>query len=141
MHVAGYIHLGGLRTALYNHLFAKSKNGTSILRIEDTDQTRIVEGATANIIEDLKWCGIHYDEGPYYQSERKKLYQEHAKLLIEYGQAYYCFCSEKRLDLLRKELIKSGQIVRYDNKCKKLSKEDVDARLRNNEFHCIRLKV
>ncbi|KAL0281081.1 UNVERIFIED_CONTAM: hypothetical protein PYX00_002180 [Menopon gallinae] len=137
----GHVHLGSLRTALYNHLFAKSKNGTSIIRIEDTDRTRRIEGIEDQIINDLKWCGIHYDEGPYFQSERKKIYEEHGKLLVEYGEAYYCFCSNRRLALLRKETAKSGEVPKYDNRCRYLSKEDVEARLKNNEECCIRFKL
>ena len=101
----GFMHLGGLRTALYCYLYAKKQGGDFILRIEDTDQERFVEGAIDVIYSSLKESGIHYDEGPdkggdygpYVQSERKSIYLEYAKKLVELGGAYYCFCSKERL--------------------------------------------
>ncbi len=107
----GYLHVGGLRTALYNYLFAKKHGGKFILRIEDTDQTRKVEGAVQNLIDTLKWAGVEYDEGPgrdgdfgpYIQSQRLELYRHHAGQLIDTGKAYYCFCSPERLDEIRKK--------------------------------------
>jgi glutamyl-tRNA synthetase len=122
----GFLHLGGLRTALFNYLFAKSKNGKFIIRIEDTDQSRLVEGATEQLIEDLEWVGIRADEsplisgnyGPYIQSQRLDIYQKYINKLLESNNAYHCFCSERRLELLRKEAIKTGQIPKYDNRCR-----------------------
>ena len=107
----GPLHIGGLRTALFNYLFAKSKGGKFILRIEDTDQTRFVEGAESYILESLKWCGILPDEGvgingeygPYRQSERKDIYKEFALQLVASGKAYYAFDTPEELDVLRKE--------------------------------------
>ena len=95
----GPLHIGGVRTALYNYLFAKKNNGTFILRIEDTDQTRFVEGAEEYIMESLEWCGIRVDEGireggdfsPYRQSDRKAIYRQYADILVEKGDAYYAF--------------------------------------------------
>jgi glutamyl-tRNA synthetase len=95
----GPLHIGGVRTALYNYLFAKKNNGVFILRIEDTDQTRFVPGAEEYIVEALEWCGIRFDEGiqtggkfaPYRQSERKEIYKKYAEILIEKGLAYYAF--------------------------------------------------
>ena len=104
----GFMHLGGLRTALYAYLYAKHNGGDFILRIEDTDQQRYVEGAVELIYSSLKESGLIYDEGPdvggnygpYVQSERKEIYHEYAKKLIELGGAYYCFCSKERLESL-----------------------------------------
>jgi glutamyl/glutaminyl-tRNA synthetase len=97
----GYLHVGGLRTALYNYLFAKRNNGKFILRIEDTDRNRYVEGAVEKLISSLKWAGLEYDEGPdvggdygpYMQSQRLDIYMKYAKELIDNGNAYYCFCT------------------------------------------------
>ena len=103
----GYLHVGGLRTALYNYLFAKKTGGTFLLRIEDTDRKRYVEGAIESLISSLKWCGLEYDEGPgkegavgpYLQSERLDTYKHYSLQLIEKGSAYYCFCGSERLDI------------------------------------------
>jgi len=113
----GFVHIGGLRTALYNFLFAKKHGGTFILRIEDTDQSRFVEGATENLISVLEWAGLTADEGPkqggpfgpYFQSQRTKIYQEYAQQLLDKGQAYYAFDTPEELDAKRAELRKSGQ--------------------------------
>ncbi|EFK39695.1 glutamate--tRNA ligase [Peptoniphilus sp. oral taxon 836 str. F0141] len=114
----GFLHIGGLRTALYNYLFARNNGGKFILRIEDTDRTRFVQGAIENLIDSLKWAGITYDEGvfvedgkivqkgeygPYIQSQRLDIYKKYVDQLIENGYAYYCFCSKDRLDHLREE--------------------------------------
>lgn len=125
--VVGFLHLGGLRTALFNYLFAKAKNGKFILRIEDTDRTRLVEGATQQLCKDLEWTGLIPDEGPlgyggdygpYIQSERLDIYEKYINRLLENGHAYHCFCSDRRLDLLKKEAIKSREIPKYDNRCR-----------------------
>ena len=107
----GPLHIGGVRTALYNYLFARKNNGTFILRIEDTDQTRFVEGAEEYIMESLEWCGIIVDEGireggnygPYRQSDRKDIYRQYADILIDKGDAYYAFDTPEKLETLRKE--------------------------------------
>ncbi|KYN03959.1 PREDICTED: probable glutamate--tRNA ligase, mitochondrial [Cyphomyrmex costatus] len=145
----GHLHLGGLRTALYNYLFARSNNGAFILRIEDTDQTRTISGAIEKIQDDLLWAGIISDEdptrggpvGPYVQSSRLELYKEQVLKLLNNGSAYYCFCTEKRLDLLRKEAMKCGQIPKYDNRCRHLTKDEVKEMLRKNLAYCIRFKL
>ncbi|XP_023934306.2 probable glutamate--tRNA ligase, mitochondrial [Bicyclus anynana] len=145
----GYLHLGGLRTALYNYLYTKSRGGVFILRIEDTDQTRKVEGSVEALINDLQWAGIEYDEGPgkdgkygpYVQSERLNIYQEHINKLLDNNSAYKCFCSERRLNLLRRDAVKHQRLPKYDNKCRSLSKEDVDAKIRAGTPHCIRFKL
>ncbi|KOC63949.1 putative glutamate--tRNA ligase, mitochondrial [Habropoda laboriosa] len=145
----GFLHVGSLRTALYNYLFARANNGAFILRIEDTDQTRCVPGAIDKIQNDLLWSGIIPDEdpirggpvGPYVQSKRLEIYKEKVLKLINNGSAYYCFCTENRLQLLRKEAIKSGQVPKYDNRCRHLSNDDIKAKLDKGHPSCIRFKL
>jgi len=152
----GYLHIGGLRTALYNYLFAKHNKGKFILRIEDTDRTRYVEGAIENLIESLNWAGIEYDEGvfledgklvqkgdygPYIQSERLDIYKKYVDELIEKGDAYYCFCSKERLDSVREEQKTKGLIPRYDGFCRNLSLEEAQKRIENGEEYVVRLKL
>ncbi|MCE1165613.1 MAG: glutamate--tRNA ligase [Bacteroidetes bacterium] len=146
----GYVHIGNLRTALYNYLFAKSKGGKFILRIEDTDQTRKVEGAVENIISILKWAGLDYDEGPmkggsdgpYYQSERLAIYSEHCGYLLEKKKAYYCFCTAERLTALREEQQKQKlPQTKYDKHCLHLSEDEVKKNLDAGMPHVIRLNV
>lgn len=141
----GYLHIGGLRTALYGYLFAKKNGGDFILRIEDTDTTRYVDGSVQIIYDTLRDSGIMYDEGPdvggdygpYVQSERKAIYTEYAKKLVELGGAYYCFCTPERVASLKDE---EGN-VRYDKHCLKLSKEEVDKKLAAGEPYVIRQNV
>ncbi len=133
----GFMHLGGLRTALYGYLFAKKMGGDFILRIEDTDQERYVEGATEVIYDTLRGCGINWDEGPdvggdygpYIQSQRKDIYLPYAKQLVESGHAYYCFCTKEELDQRRAEAEARGEVFKYDKHCLHLSKEEVQAKL------------
>ncbi len=146
----GYLHVGGLRTALYNYLFAKRNNGQFILRIEDTDRNRYVEGAVENLITSLKWCGLNFDEGPdtggnygpYMQSQRLEIYKKHADELIQKGYAYYCFCTQERLEALREEQqkLKLPQ-AKYDKHCLNLSKEEIEKKLNENIPYVIRLNV
>ena len=146
----GYVHIGNLRTALYNYLFARHNNGKFILRIEDTDQTRKVEGAVENIIATLKWAGLDYDEGPYkggefepyFQSKRLDIYQEHSELLIKNKKAYYCFCTAERLNTLREEQkkLKLPQ-TKYDKHCIQLSEEEINNNLSSGITHVVRLNV
>ena len=141
----GYMHIGNLRTALYSYLIAKHENGTFILRIEDTDRERLVEGATDVIIDTLRVTGLRYDEGPgvggengpYVQSERKDIYLRYAKELVERGAAYYCFCSKERLESLHEEDGVGG----YDRHCRNLSKEEVEANLKAGIPYVIRQKI
>ncbi len=145
----GYLHVGGLRTALYNYLFAKKNNGTFILRIEDTDRTRLVEGAVENLITTLKWAGLDYDEGPgkdggvgpYVQSERLDIYKKYTDELIQQKKAYYCFCTSDRLKQLRDDQQKTGLQSKYDKHCLHLTENEISEKLNNNEPYVIRLNV
>ncbi|MDO9391578.1 MAG: glutamate--tRNA ligase [bacterium] len=145
----GYMHIGGLRTALYAYLLAKQSNGQFILRIEDTDQERYVDGAVEVIYRTLKMAGLHYDEGPdiggafgpYVQSQRKALYLEQAQKLVELGGAYYCFCSQERLDKLRKEAEDRKEIFKYDGLCKKLTPDEIKKRIANGDPYIIRQNI
>jgi len=133
----GFMHLGNIRTALFNYLFAKQRNGTFVLRIEDTDQARNVEEASLQIINDLKWLGLSYDEGPivggphapYLQSERTKIYQQHLDDLIANKKVYRCFCSPERLEKMRKEQISKDEPPRYDRVCLHLSGDAIKEKL------------
>lgn len=145
----GYMHIGNLRTALYTYLIAKRNGGKFILRIEDTDQERYVEDAVEVIFNTLRLVGLNPDEGPgiggdcgpYVQSQRKEIYQEYAKKLVELGGAYYCFCSKERLDALREEAQKNNETFEYDGCCKRLSKEEVEEKLRSGVKYVIRQRI
>ncbi len=146
----GYLHVGGLRTALYNYLFAKKNNGTFVLRIEDTDRNRFVEGAVENLISALKWAGLEFDEGPeiggdfgpYMQSKRLDIYKKYADELIEKGRAYYCFCTPERLQTLRAEQERQKlPQAKYDKHCLNLSKDEVDKNLAAGIPKVVRLNV
>ena len=114
----GYLHIGGARTALFNWLFAKQRQGTFILRIEDTDVERSIQDAVDTILESLRWLQIDWEEGPYFQSQRMERYQEAIKYLIKKGQAYPCYCSKERLIKLRNTQLKNKQKPRYDGFCR-----------------------
>lgn len=141
----GFMHIGNLRTGLYAYLFARKNNGKFILRIEDTDQERKVDGAIEMVYRTLATAGITYDEGPdkdggvgpYIQTERMAIYKEYAKKLVELGGAYYCFCDKERLESLQGE----GGVHTYDKHCRNLSKEEVERRLAAGESYVIRQKV
>ena len=145
----GFMHIGNLRSALYEYLVAKSQNGKFILRIEDTDQKREVEGAVQVIYDTLKVCNMHIDEGPqeggnfgpYTQSERVDLYKKYAQELVDKGEAYYCFCTEERLEKLREEADIRKVAFMYDGHCLKLSKEEIEEKLKNGEPYVIRQKM
>ena len=133
----GFMHLGGVRTALYAYLFAKKNHGKFILRIEDTDQERYVEGATDVIYDTLRACGLNWDEGPdiggpcgpYIQSERKDTYLPYAKQLVRSGHAYYCFCTKDEIDERRAKVEAAGGTWKYDKHCLHLSPEEVEEKL------------
>lgn len=141
----GYLHIGGLRTALYGFLYAKKQGGDFILRIEDTDLARYVEGSVQIIYDTLRDSGIMYDEGPdvggnygpYIQTERKDIYTKYAKELIEKGGAYYCFCTPERINGLKDE---DGN-MRYDKHCLNLSKEEIEENLKNGVPYVIRQNI
>ena len=141
----GYLHIGGLRTALYGYLYSKRHGGDFVLRIEDTDTARYVDGSVEIIYNTMRDSGIMYDEGPdvggdfgpYIQSERRDIYLEYAKKLVELGGAYYCFCTPERIASLKDE---EGN-VRYDKHCLKLSKEEIEARISAGEQYVIRQNV
>jgi nondiscriminating glutamyl-tRNA synthetase len=129
----GLLHIGNARTALFNFLFARRNQGVLVLRIEDTDLERSTEPSVGRIIEDLKWLGISWDEGPdrdgpagpYRQSQRISIYREFADRLSQEGKSYKCFCSEERLEKLRKEQLSRGKMPRYDGRCRSLSAEEI----------------
>ncbi len=153
----GPLHIGGVRTALYNYLFAKKKQGTLILRIEDTDQNRFVAGAEKYIVESLAWCGLEFDESPekggpyapYRQSERSEIYKTYIKLLLENGTAYYAFDTESELDALREEAkTKGGKTFQYDSQSRKslknsvsLPEQETAALLESGIPYVIRIKI
>ncbi len=152
----GPLHIGGVRTALFNYLFAKKYNGTFVLRIEDTDQTRYVKNAEQYIVDALKWCNIPFDEGPgnnekfgpYRQSERKELYKEYANILLEKGWAYYAFDTAEELDAHRKNHEENGKTFTYNwhnrqklNSSLALSSEEVEAKLAAGDKYVVRFKT
>ena len=114
----GFLHIGGVRTALFNWLFARQQKGVFVLRIEDTDQSRSTDESIQAIIEGMKWVGLDWDEGPYRQTERIDLYRGHAMQLLEKGQAYWCVCKAEELDARRKEAEAKGLSPKYDGRCR-----------------------
>ncbi len=145
----GYLHVGGARTALYAYLFAKKQGGQFLLRIEDTDQKRFVEGARESLMKSLKWLGLEWDEGPdingphgpYVQSERTELYLKGINELIEKGHAYTCFCTQEELDEMRKRQEARHEAPMYNRKCLSLSKEEIDAKKASGMPFVIRQKI
>jgi glutamyl-tRNA synthetase len=145
----GYLHVGGARSALFNWLFAKHVGGTFILRIEDTDRSRYNEAALHDLVRDLKWLGLQWDEGPdvggpcgpYVQSERLAIYKEAAEDLIRKGWAYRCFCTSERLDALRKRQEENHLPSGYDRHCRELDPAEAEARAAAGETHVIRFRA
>jgi nondiscriminating glutamyl-tRNA synthetase len=153
----GFVHVGGLRTALYNYLFSKANGGTYLLRIEDTDQERFVEGAVENMLSSLDWAGIHHtegvllsedghvmevgDRGPYIQSERLAIYQAHIKPVLASGHAYRCFCSKERLEAVREKERQEKGTPRYDGHCRHIAIKEAEERAAAGEAYVIRLKL
>lgn len=117
----GALHIGGVRTALFNWLFARHHGGKFILRIEDTDQTRSTDESIQIILDGMKWLGLDWDEGPFRQTERMAVYREHVERLLKTGKAYYCYCTPEELETRRKEAIAAGKPPKYDRKCRSLS--------------------
>ncbi|HHU22916.1 MAG TPA: glutamate--tRNA ligase [Clostridiales bacterium] len=143
----GYMHVGNLRTALYAYLIARNTGGKFILRIEDTDQSRFIEGATEFIYSTLAQCGLKHDEGPdiggpvgpYIQTQRREIYHKYAELLIEKGGAYRCFCNKDEQNELE---VSDGQVIhKYDGRCLRLSPEEVEQKLRENVPYVVRQKI
>ncbi len=152
----GYLHIGNLRTALYDYLYAKNKGGKYILRVEDTDQSRYVDDAIEKMLESLTWSGIIHDEGvffedgklvqkgeygPYIQSERLHIYKKYIEELLEKGHAYYCFCDKERLERIREEQKEKGLMLGYDGHCRDVSREEAKKRIEAGEEYVIRLKL
>ena len=145
----GMQHIGGVRTALFNYLYARSKGGKFILRLEDTDRTRYDEKYVKNLYDTMAWLGIDWDEGgdkggeygPYVQSERFELYKKYAEELIKNGEAYYCFCDAERLERIRKIQTENKMAPGYDRNCRHLTEEEVQEKLAAGVPHVIRLKV
>ncbi len=152
----GFVHIGSLRTALYNYLFAKGQEGKYVLRIEDTDRARYVEGAIEGMIASMNWAGVRHDEGfqlengrlmeqgeygPYMQSRRLEIYQKHIKQLLHQGDAYPCFCSKERIDRIREEQKSRGETPKYDGHCRGLSQEEINRKIDDKEEYVIRLKL
>lgn len=153
----GYLHIGGLRTALYNYLFAMQQKGTFLLRIEDTDQTRLVPGAVEGLIQALAWAGVSHTEGPmlkadntleeqgafgpYVQSARLPIYKEYLERLLENDHAYTCFCTRERLEKLREEQKEQGETPKYDGHCRSIPLAEARARAAAGESHVVRMKL
>ena len=153
----GFVHIGSLRTALYNFLYARKMQGNYVLRVEDTDRTRLVEGAVEGMLSAMNWAGVNHDEGvmlsddnkvvqngdcgPYIQSERLDIYKERIKTLIDKGDAYYCFCSRSRLDRIREQQKNEGLDPKYDGHCRELSQEEIQDKLDKGEDYVIRMKL
>ncbi|MBI4999531.1 glutamate--tRNA ligase [Candidatus Gottesmanbacteria bacterium] len=143
------LHIGNVYTALINYVFAKQNKGKFIVRIEDTDRTRIVPGSEEKILDSLCWLGLAYDEGPdiggpyapYRQSERLEIYRKYAQELVKIGAAYYCFCSPKILEEMKKTQQERKEPPRYDQRCRKLNTEDIKLKIKKGEPYVIRLKV
>lgn len=147
----GTLHIGSARTALYNYLFARHVDGALVLRVEDTDTARSRREFEESILTDLKWLGLHWDEGPdaggdhgpYRQSERAQagLYQHAAERLLDSGRTYYCFCSQERLEQLKQENLDSGKMPKYDRRCAGISRDEAQSRLGAGEPATIRFRV
>ena len=145
----GLPHIGNIRTAIFDYLWSKHTGGKFVLRIEDTDRTRLTEGALDGIRDSLRWLGLDWDEGidvggpyaPYVQSERLPIYQAHAQKLIEEGKAYYCYCSRERLDALRKSQEAAKVPTGYDRRCRSISQSEIAEALAAGVKPVIRFKV
>ena len=145
----GYLHVGGLRTALYNWAFARKSGGTFLIRIEDTDRSRLVEGAVENLLSSMKWAGLEPEEGPhkagdfgpYTQSERLEIYREHVDQLLKDGLAYHCFATAEELTAMREEQKAAGQNPMYDGRYRDLDPSEAKKRVEAGERHVVRLKI
>lgn len=138
---SGSLHIGNVRTALFNWLFARKNNGKFILRIEDTDVERTFQDAYKGILEDLSWLGLDWDEGPYKQSERLEIYRKYAQEFLEKGIAYKCFCTPEELEREREEAIREGRPPRYSGRCAKLTPEEVKSLEKEERSYSIRFRI
>lgn len=137
----GSLHIGSARTAIVNYLFAKANNGTFVLRIEDTDILRSTKESIDEIINILRWLGIDWDEGPYFQSERLDIYKGFIQKLLESNEAYRCFCTQEELEEMRKDCERRGEIPRYNGKCRNLTPEEIENLLKKGKPYTVRLKM
>jgi glutamyl-tRNA synthetase len=137
----GYLHVGGARTALFNWLFARHFNGTFILRIEDTDFERSSEAMVDGILEGMRWIGLNWDEGPFFQSQRLSLYQQTAEKLVASRHAYYCFCTKEKLEQRRAQATAAGRPPMYDRRCRSIAPETAAARKSAGEAAAVRFSV
>ena len=137
----GSLHIGSARTAIVNYLFAKANNGTFVLRIEDTDILRSTKESIDEIISILRWLGIDWDEGPYFQSERLDIYKGFIQKLLESNEAYRCFCTQEELEEMRKDCERRGEIPRYNGKCRNLTPEEIENLLEKGKPYTVRLKM
>ena len=145
----GWLHVGGARTAYFNWLFARKHHGVFVLRIEDTDADRSSSASERGVVDDLRWLGLDWDEGPdvggphgpYRQSERLALYREHAEKLLAEGKAYRCFCTDAELDVRRAAALAAGRPPQYDGRCRRIAREESATRASAGEPHSIRFEV
>ena len=137
----GYLHVGGARTALFNWLFARHTGGTLILRIEDTDFERSSEEMVEGILEGMRWLGMDWDEGPFYQSRRLGLYTETAAKILAAGHAYHCFCTKEELERRRAEVTAAGRPPMYDRRCRLIARDEAERRLAAGETAALRFAV
>src|SRR3954468_20807074 len=137
----GYLHVGGARTALFNWLFARHTGGTLILRIEDTDFERSSEEMVEGILVGMRWLGLDWDEGPFYQSQRLPLYTETAEKLLASGHAYYCFCTKEELEQRRAEATAAGRPPMYDGRCRTIAPEEALRRKNAGDPRAVRFAV
>jgi len=137
----GSMHVGNARTAIFNYLFARHNNGKLILRIEDTDLERSTRENENKLLEDLKWLGVEWDEGPYRQSERINIYKNYAHKLVNEGKAFFCFCTDEELEEKRKRAEQEGRPPHYDGTCKRLTKDEIEERLKKGVSHTVRFKI
>ncbi len=136
----GFLHIGSARTALFNYLFSKKREGVFVLRIEDTDRERSEKRFEEDIKENLKWLGLEWNE-EYKQSQRSNLYEEYLKKLLEENKAYYCFCSKEELEAQKQDQISRGVAPKYSGKCAKLSEKEIEENLKKGKDYVIRFKV
>ncbi|HXP48280.1 MAG TPA: glutamate--tRNA ligase, partial [Terriglobales bacterium] len=137
----GYLHVGGARTALFNWLYARHTGGTFILRIEDTDFERSTQEMVEGILVGMRWIGLDWDEGPFFQSQRLELYRSTAARLVQSGHAYYCFCTKELLEQRRAAAPAAGQAAKDDDPCRRIPKDDAERRRAAGEAAAVRFAV